>query len=45
LHRDVVDEDVDTGTFRLAPGSERDGRVAQMGRDPVTVPATVSVGG
>jgi hypothetical protein len=44
LHRDVVDEDVDAGAFRLAPGSERDSRVAQMGRDLVTVPAAVSVG-
>jgi hypothetical protein len=40
-----MDEDVDTGAFRLAPGSERDSRVAQVGRDPVTVPAGVSVGG
>jgi hypothetical protein len=44
-HRDVVDEDVDAGAFRLAPGSERDRRVAQVGRDLVTVPAAVSVGG
>jgi hypothetical protein len=39
-----VNEDIDAGAFRLASGSERDSRVAQMGRDLVTVPAAVSVG-